>query len=185
MAVEQKLYTADDLWNLTAGIDKSFELINGVLVETYPMYALPGIITADIGSMIVAHVHEHHLGYAFAKTGCILSRNPDTVLAPNISFVAKQRLSTLTDKYLDFAPDLAVEVISLNNNQVEIHEKIIAYFGGGTRMVWIVYPRSRAIYVYTSATEVTILGVNDSLEGGAVLPGFKVDVAQIFEVLDS
>jgi Uma2 family endonuclease len=186
MAVEEKLYTAEDLLKLSEADDsKRYELVEGKLIEMSPTGATHGILANEVAFIITAFVRSANLGYVFsAETGFRLSINPDTVRAPDVAFVAKERMTAKTDGYLDLAPDLAVEVVSPGNTLAEIHEKVIEYFRAGTRLVWALFPKSRAIYVYRAANQITVLGIDDVLEGDDVLPGFKVSVRDIFAVLD-
>ncbi len=100
-----------------------------------------------------------------------------------MAFVSKARLQPSDDGYFKGAPDLAIEVVSPGNSKTEIHGKIKAYFQAGTRMVWVLYPKSRAMYVYHSASEEGILGEADTLDGNDVLPGFGTPLTEIFKVL--
>jgi Uma2 family endonuclease len=78
------------------------------------------------------------------------------------------------------APDLAVEVFSPSNTGPEMQQKADVYFKMGVRLVWVVYPKSRAIHVYTSPTTVIIKRDGDELDGGDVLPGFTLEVSDLF-----
>src|SRR5262249_14150410 len=124
------------------------------------------------------------LGQVVAEIGYQLSENPDTVRAPDVSFMAKARVTPRTSDYDKTAPDLAVEVASPGNTASDLNEKISEYFEAGGRQVWVFYPKTRTIYLYTSHLKVKILSGDDTLDGGEVLPGFRVKVADIFAVLD-
>jgi Uma2 family endonuclease len=78
-------------------------------------------------------------------------------------------------------PDLAVEVVSKSNGAEEIVEKVGEYFQAGIGLVWVVYPRVRQIYVYTSAIQVRILPESAELDGGEVVPGFRFSVKRLFD----
>jgi Uma2 family endonuclease len=77
---------------------------------------------------------------------------------------------------------LAVEIISPNEYAVDVDEKTRQYLQAGTKQVWLVYPRSKSISVYTSLRDVTIYTQEDDLSGGDVLPGFACKVADIFAI---
>jgi Uma2 family endonuclease len=183
MAVQEKLYTADDLWEL-AFQDKHFELSKGVLVEMPPTGDEHGIVGLWLGSLIVIYVDAHDLGQVFgAETGFVLSRNPDTVRAPDVAFVSKARLKPLTGKFYDGAPDLAVEVVSPTDTASQIRRKAAEYLEAGTKLLWIVYPDGKNIDVYQPGSTVEILTIDDTLEGGDVLPGFHLPVRDVFKRL--
>jgi Uma2 family endonuclease len=184
MAVQDKLYTADDLLNLPDD-GKRYELVKGKLIEMSPTGRPHSVLTVWLLNLLFNHVRSRDLGeVAGPDAGFFISRNPDTVRSPDISFISKDRLGPLEDGYYTVAPDLAVEVVSPGNTKTELHEKVVEYFKAGTRLVWYFYPKSRAVYVYHAPNKITVLGVDDPLEGGDVLPGFKVNVRDIFAVLD-
>ena len=81
----------------------------------------------------------------------------------------------------DIVPDLAVEVLSKSNTAEEILAKLWDYFQAGTRLVWVVCPSVRQVYVYTSPTDVRILAEPADLDGGEVVPGFRVSLHRLFE----
>jgi Uma2 family endonuclease len=82
-----------------------------------------------------------------------------------------------TEGFSTVAPDLAVEVSSPSNSKTEMQEKVTAYFQSGTRLMWVGYPRSRTVYVYTAANKVAILDHDGVLDGGDALPGFSAAVS--------
>jgi Uma2 family endonuclease len=90
------------------------------------------------------------------------------------------RLIPVTDNAWDVVPDLAVEVISPHDLAEEILQKVVEYFQAGVRLVWIVYPQQRLVYVHESLTQVRCLTQTEELDGGAVLPGFRLPLANLF-----
>jgi Uma2 family endonuclease len=187
MAVQEKLYTADDLLQLSAaGDSKRYELIEGRLIEMSPAGEAHGGLANEIAFLITAFVKPKKLGRVVAaETGFQLGKNPDTVIAPDVAFTSKARLKPFTNKFSTVAPDLMVEVESPGNSQDELHQMVVDYFKAGTRLAWFFYPKSRVVYVYRSPNEVSIFGVDDTLDGGDVLPGFSAQVKDIFAVLDT
>ncbi|MEP7287058.1 MAG: Uma2 family endonuclease [Chloroflexota bacterium] len=185
MAVQDRLYTAKDLLDLPHD-DNRYELFKGMLIEMSPTGATHGLITAKLTALIAVFVYLHDLGQVYgAETGFILSQQPDTVQAPDVAFTAKGRLPKVTDSYPTVAPDLVVEVASPGNTKIEMQQKVEAYFQAGVRLIWIVYPNSRTVYVYRGALDVAILGGLDGiLTGDDVLPDFSAKLSEIFSVLD-
>ena len=111
--------------------------------------------------------------------GFILSRNPDTVLAPDIAFVRAARLANAGDGYLELAPDLAVEIISPGNSSAEIERKISIYFESGSDEVWVVSPRKREVAVHRGQGMVEALRVDDKLES-PIFPNLSLRISEIF-----
>ena len=184
---QDHLYTVEELWelsHLSENADKRLELIEGVLHEMPPTGGEHGGIALDVGSMIRNYVKAHELGYATAaETGYILFPNPngkDTVLAPDVGFISKQHLPQgLPTRYIPAAPDLAVEVVSPTDSADEIDQKVLLYLRYGTRMVWVIYPRTRTVVAYTPGG-IQRFDLDGTLDGEDVLPGFALAVRDVF-----
>ncbi len=186
--VSVQLYTAADLWALShrpeyAG--KRLELREGVLIEMSPAGGLHGQIASRLDRLIGAFVEARRLGaVTAAKTGYVLCAHPegrDTVRAPDVGFVAAGRLPEgMPDGYIPFAPDLAVEVISPNDDAEAVQQKVLDYLRCGTRQVWVVYPRARSVVVHTPEGSAQTFGADDTLDGGTVLPGLRIPLRDVF-----
>jgi Uma2 family endonuclease len=189
LTVQDRAYTADDLWdlsNLPENADKQLELIEGSLIEMTPSSAIPSIVAAAILSFISAFVREHDLGFvAGADGGFRLSAK--TVLSPDVAFVAKGRLTELPDRFFLLAPDLAVEVVSPTDSIKAVQRKAARYLAYGTRLVWIVYTKEKIVDVCRPSQEgdmsVQEVGIEGTLDGGDVLPGFTLPVSDIFKAV--
>jgi Uma2 family endonuclease len=145
MAVREQLYTAADLLELPHDRMR-YELVKGHLIEMSPTGKSHGQLTYRIAHLLGSYMDQHDAGQVFgAETGFKLAQNPDTVYGIDVAFVAKARAQHGED-YFDGAPDLAVEVYSPSNTKLEIHQKVEQLFQNGCRLVWLVYPKSRAIY---------------------------------------
>ena len=176
--------TAEELLRLPTGMGERYELISGELKIMSPAGSRHGRIASRINSLLEQVAHQGGLGATFgAETGFILSRNPDTVRAPDAAFVAAARLPAgdLPDGYFRGAPDLAVEVISPSEAAAEVQSKVTEYFEAGARLVWIVYPNNRQVVVFRSARQDTTLVADDTLDGGELLPAFACRVSELFE----
>src|SRR5260370_15576065 len=156
MIAQEKLYTVADLDALPDD-DRRYELDRGRLIVMQPPKPEHGALVMEIGGFIRDHVRPNHLGRVTAESGYRLSENPDTVRAPDVSFTSNARLTPLSGAYPQVAPDLAVEVASPGNTVDDMNQKIEQYFAAGVRQVWVLYAKTRTIYVYTSARTVTIL----------------------------
>ena len=117
-----------------------------------------------------------------AETGFRLASDPDTVLAPDAAFVRRERVEAVGDTvgYWPGAPDLAVEIVSRHDRYTEIAEEVGAWLAAGTRMVIVVNPRQHRATVYRSLQEIAILTEDDTLDGGDVVPGWRMPVRELF-----
>jgi Uma2 family endonuclease len=174
--------TAADLLNLTDDQHR-YELVRGELRQMAPAGADHGERTWLLGMYLGLFVLENKLGKMFAaETGFILATNPDTVRAPDIAFVRKERLPVggLPLGYLPISPDLSVEVISPFETAEDIQEKVEDYFRAGTSQVWTVYRKTRSVVVHYANGSTIHLHETDQLDGGDLLPGFSIPVAKLF-----
>jgi len=180
----KKPMTADELfkhYNSTLG---KHELVRGQLVVMEPVGTEHGAVALSVGSVLLMYARENALGTVFVETGFILQRNPDTVRAPDVSFVAAERMKRLTRderrKYFVGHPDLAVEVISPDERWRNTEEKIADCFTAGTQLFWIVDPQKRRIIVRKpDGTSQLLSEDNDQIDGGNVLPGFSATVREL------
>jgi Uma2 family endonuclease len=188
--VQQKLYTAEELWELMSESEEYqfAELIDGELFIAGGSGGEATIVAAEILTYLRVFVREHELGYVTGADGhYLISNEPDTELIPDVGFVKKARMpKPIPKKFLPFAPDLAVEVVSPNDKAKEIRQKIEKYLEHGTSLIWIVYPASRRVDVYRSSDKEHSQLVDETgiLSGEEVLPDFKLAVKNIFSVLD-
>jgi len=99
-----------------------------------------------------------------------------------VSFVSRNRIENAkpVKGYWKGAPDLAVEVNSPSDTVGRIEGKVAEWLESGTRMLWVVSPKMRTVTVYRSLTEIAILTDKDTLDGGDVVPGFRISIAEIF-----
>jgi Uma2 family endonuclease len=147
-----------------------------------PSGSLHGRFTAYISGLLWDYVKENPTGVVFgAETGFIIARNPDTVRAPDVAFVTNARLpDPLPPGFFPGPPDLAVEVLSPGDRASEVNAKTLDWLSAGCQEVWIVDPHTKTIAVHRSNESIIVLKSADTLESPAVLPGFKVSLAEIF-----
>jgi Uma2 family endonuclease len=177
----ERLHTIEEL----PEIPDCYELVDGeLLMMMSPAGWLHGHLVMKIGIVVGAYIDENKLGMAFGEqTGFILTRNPDTVRAPDAAFVREDRIPAERDlgEYFPGAPDLAVEVLSRSNRASAMKRKIAQYFGAGTQLIWVVDPGAKTITVHAPAREPVTLDKSGALKGEDVLPGFHYPFAQLFE----
>ena len=180
----EKLYTVEEL----PDIPDCYELVDGELIMMMsPAGPLHGYLVIKIGAVLHAYVEEKNLGMVFGEqTGFILTRNPDTVRAPDVAFVREDRVPTegVGNEYFLGAPDLAVEILSPSNRPSAMRRKTNQYFAAGTQLVWVVDPKRRTIAVHAPNRDPTTLNETDTLDGEDVLPEFRYEIAQFFARLN-
>jgi Uma2 family endonuclease len=182
MTVQEKLLTAEEFARLP-GIDKKRELVKGRLVEEMsPAKPRHSVVADRFWLYLSRHVEQNDLGLVATELPCILSRDPDTVRVPDVGFVSKKRLEDPNlNEYIPVAPDLAIEVISPGDTVDEVIEKVGEYFNAGTQLVWLAYRQQ--VYVYTSPEDIQVINMDGTLDGGDVLPGFKLPLRDVFKGL--
>jgi Uma2 family endonuclease len=182
MELHEKLYTADEFFeflSLPENDDRRFELDNGRIVEI--QYATPfaSITGGRIAYFLNSFVLPRDLGYVAGANGAfILSEN--RVRLPNGTFISKIRMPKIPER-LEIAPDLAVEVVSPDE---DIFMKANEYLRAGTKIVWAVYTDELRVYALRldedGALRSVSYGIDATLDGGDVLPGFSLPVRDIF-----
>jgi Uma2 family endonuclease len=165
----------------TTSRDGLWELIDGEPVEVTPSSDRSGWIAGEVFGRVRDHVRSHNLGWAFPpETGFVLFDDRATVRSPNAAFVRRDRLAELTDQFVSLAPDLAVEVLSPSDRMADALSKVAMYLQAGVRLVWLVDPSEWTVTVFRPDAALTRLEAADTLDGGDVLPGFSLPVAEIF-----
>lgn len=161
-----------------------FDLIEGNLVQTELAGMREGIITMNTGARVYDYVEHTGIGTAFgAETGFILGRNPDTVLGPDVSVVRSGRMPVDADPdfYVPVAPDLVVEIIFPSHTANYVNAKLLAYLRAGTELIWTIDHLHRIVTVYAPGRTARILTKDETLNGGDVLPGLEIPLADIFD----
>jgi Uma2 family endonuclease len=177
MAAE--ITTAEEL--ARAGDIGRCELVRGELRMMIPPFAEHGRVAMNLGALIANHVKAQGLGTAYAaETGFLLARDPDTVRAPDVAFVGADRDPTPERGYYPGAPDLAVEVLSPDDRPGYVRDKVAEWLEAGALAVWVVDPRRQTVTVHTAHEAPAVLSRTDTLRGGDVLPGFAIEVGEIF-----
>ena len=182
MRTLKKLFTAEDLERLPSN-GKRLELVKGKVYEMAPAGGRHGHVANWAAVRLTVHTDSAGLGHVFtAETGFLIHNDPDTVRAPDVSFVSVSRLALndIPDGYINLAPDLVVEVVSPNDRRREVREKVEEWLNAGVRLVWVLYPATRTAMVYRSLSDVTNLVEGDFLDGEDVVPGFSCRLGEIF-----
>ena len=181
MATTVKLYTGEDLAAMPG--DEPWELWEGALRKVPGS----GLEASEIAGVVIAFllpfVRSRKLGVVSTSDGTYyLARNPDTIVVPDVAFVRWEHLPDRTRPkgFCPVPPDLAVEVVSPSDTPRDVAGKVELYRRAGVPLVWWIYPERRAVIVFRAGQQVAELGEGDELDGGEVLPGFRLLVAEIF-----
>ena len=159
------------------------ELIDGVLREKEGVSQRHGEIEIQLTIPLGSHVLANGLGRIYpSDTQFVVLRDPDKILIPDLAFVRADRLPPESERWqiAPFAPDLAVEVISPNDSYDEVADKVDLYHQAGVPLVWLIHPRRRAVVVHPLGQPASTLFEGDILDGGEVVRGFRLPVADLF-----
>ena len=179
---EKKTWTAENLLALTSD-ENHYEIVNGELIKMVPASARHGKLASRLVHALASCIGEHGLGQVYtAEPGFQLRAQPLTIRAPDVAFVRRERipLEGEPEGFWAIAPDLVVEIVSPSETAEDVHQKVADYLRAGTRLLWLVYPASQAVMEYRSPMEARQLTVEDDLDGGEVVPGFRYPLKQLF-----
>jgi Uma2 family endonuclease len=159
------------------------ELVRGEVRVMSPAGSQHGRVAMQIGTRLSVFVADQGIGTVYAaETGFKLASDPDTVRAPDVAFVTRERADAVgdTEKYWPGAPDLAVEVLSPDDRYHEVEERVFDWLAAGCRMVVVVNPRRRAATIYRSPSDIRLLTENDAIDGSDVVPGWTLPLRELF-----
>lgn len=179
--------TEADVEELEAREDRLYELVDGILLEKVVAY-IESVLALAIGAKLREFVKPQKLGIVSGADG-MMRLFPGLVRIPDAAFTDREQFPegrVGPEAIPDLHPDLAVEVLSESNTDEEMDEKLRDYFESGCRLVWLIDPPTKSALVFTKPDRAsgTSLTIHDSLDGGEVLPGFTLPLAELFAELD-
>jgi Uma2 family endonuclease len=164
--------------------DMLYEVVDGQVAEK-KMSARETEIASLLVGMLTPFLRANRLGRVVGEMLFRIDLEKDLRRRPDVAFVSHTRWSfnRRVPKVTpwDMVPDLAIEVISESNTAYEVQKKIHEYFNAGVSRVWVVYPDEAEVYLYASPTEIQVLKVGQELDGGDLLPGFRLPLTALFE----
>src|SRR5436309_6780642 len=171
------LMTADELLRMPDD-GYRYELVQGELRKMSPAGADHGDVAASIVISLGSYVKARKLGKVYtADPGFYIERDPDTVRAPDVAFVSRERV-VKTPRFFEGAPDLAIEVVSPNDTYMEVEEKALQLLHAGTRAVIVVIPKTQSARVYrTGKLEV----LTDAITVEDIIPGWRMPFSDVFD----
>ena len=182
MAKAVRVTTADELLQITED-HHHYELLHGELSRRSLPVARRGVISTELLLRLGTWAKRHDLGLVTDRVGFLLDQDPDHVRAPDVAFIRKERLpeTGVPVKYWPGAPDFCAEVVSCNDTYAYVQEKACDWIRYGTRLVVVVEPDRRRLVVHRSDKDVQILGEDDVLDGGDVVPDFELAIRELFQ----
>ncbi len=174
------LLTAADVERLSLP-GKQVELVRGQLVVREPPGTWHGAVAAKLAHYLSAFVLPRGLGLVFAQdTGFKIASDPDTVRAPDVAFVARERLGLIHARgYAALSPDLLAEILSPDDRPGEVLAKVADWLAAGTRLVWVIDPERAEVRVHRQDGSLSLLREMDDLDGEDVLPGFRCPLRSV------
>ncbi len=160
-----------------------YEIVYGEIKERSMPSPIHGRIQARIGAKLLSYVQKKNLGAVYIETNFEFAEN--LIRITDVAYVSFERFPETGEDESSrwhIAPDLAVEIISPTDDYEDVQEKITEYFTFGVRQVWIISPESKTLTVYFSRTNVRILTETDELISEDILPGFRLNLSEIFQV---
>ena len=182
MSVDAPPITADQLFDMPDD-GLRHELVAGVLSTMTPPGFEHGRLAARIGALLDAHTRATGSGVAVGEVGFVISRDPDTVRAPDAAFVRAERADAVgpTRRFWPGAPDLAVEVVSPDDSFREVQEKARQWLSAGTVAVVAIEPAKRTATVYRAGVEAHVFAEGDVVDLDDAVPCFSAPVAALFD----
>ena len=188
MIVRDRVYTIDDVWQLSQRPENEAEryyLIDGELSITMSPGELHGMLAGEIARVTGNFVIEHDLGRVTVETGYHPSGNRGTLLVPDVAFRRKRRApGPIRIGFVPHMSDLAVEIVPPRNSLPELRRKAEVYLQNGTALVWLVNPADEIVEVWRLADgdelHSEIVTTAGALSGGTVMPGFRLDLNTLF-----
>ena len=177
--------TVEDVVRLRNTERRLYELVDGTLVEKamgWQESFLAGILLQWLNN----YLDHHRIGVATGPDG-MTRLFGDTVRGPDVAFVAWARMPggrIPKEPVPDLVPNFVIEVLSVGNTYGEMSRKRREYFHAGVELLWMVDHRSRTVTVFRTPQDATVLTAGQNLDGGNVLPGWQVDIADLFSRLD-
>lgn len=162
---------------------KSTELVRGRLIVRELPSAYHGHVAAKLLFLLGQHVYGRDLGWLFSQdTGFKIESDPDTVRAPDVAFVSKERQPAIPRRgYAPFAPELAAEVLSPDDRPGEVLSKVGDWLDAGVHIVWVIDPARREARIYRADGTQSTIGEGNALDGEIVLPGFSCRLADFLD----
>jgi len=185
MVVQKKTHTTAEFSafiHKAENADRLFELIDGEIVEKVPTEE-HGVIAANIVTELNLYLRTNRIGRVAVEVRHQLPGDDQNDRLPDVSFTSQLDRPVVREGAVQHMPDLAVAVKSPDQTDKLMADKADFYLANGSRMVWLIYPRKRLVEVLTPDARYLLSGT-DVISGDDVLPGFTMNVSDVFAGLD-
>lgn len=163
--------------------DALYEVINGVVVENSLMGSYPVEIASILHEYLGPFARRTGVGRAIVEM--LFRIDSATQYRPDVAFVSHEKWPvgrrTPNSQPWEVVPDVAIEVISESDRGEEVLRKTLNYLKAGVRAVWLIYPSLETIHIFDSFTQIRVLTRDDVLDGGQIIPGFRLPMSSLFE----
>jgi Uma2 family endonuclease len=181
MFIDQRTFSLDEyhaFCELPENRDRLFELVDGHVVGKSSDF-IPSEIALIVAHLVKDWLDQNPIGRVSGADGTYIL-SPEHEFMPDVDYISKVRMPDKPPRQVLMAPDLAVEVKSPTDTIRKMREKVEIYLAHGTQIVWLVFPDTQRVEVYTPDGEILDVGMDDELTGGTVLPGFTLALRKIF-----
>jgi Uma2 family endonuclease len=186
MLIGDRTYTKAEFYEfiqMPQQANRVFELINGEIHEKMPSFGYSSGTRARLTTFIGMYLLNNDIAF-FTDVQGGYDIDHENTFAPDVGIILKSRLAALpTDQFIPLVPDFVIEVVSPSDQKDyknRIEKKLNKYIEAGVMLIWYVYPDRKQVEVYKRGQPVQVFGVDDTLDGGDVLPGFTLRVSDIF-----
>jgi len=154
------------------------EYVNGEIVSLNLGTKQHARIAVRCGYKLESYLEQHPIGAVYGELHCKLRIGAETRFRlPDVCVVR----GSFEGRYLERAPDLCVEIRSPDDAISSLIAKFSDYFTNGCKLGWLILPEEHTVLVLTpGAASPQVAGMDDTLDGGALLPGLQLPVASLF-----
>jgi Uma2 family endonuclease len=167
--------------SLPENSDRRLELVNGEINEKRGYTQLNGTIVSNLCGHIYSFLKQHPLGRSYISASYHSPGDERNIRQPRLSYVSDLSREVVDKGSAPYMPDLAIEIKSPDDTIDQMREKADYYLKNGSKLVWLFYLEKRLVETHSAKTGTDILTIDDTLDGGDVLPGFKMPIRAIFE----
>ncbi len=181
---ESPIYTAEQFLEARHELPDAgrwMELVAGKIINLDPPDVEHGTIVLNISKVLSVYLHQVDQGYACFELGLLVKQNPDTIRFAPVSIFNSGARFEETDKVLsERKPAAIIEIASTNPRRQIMNDHVSDYVAWGVELIWVIDPHVQEVLEYLPARGSEVIDVHGKLTGGHVLPGFSMNVKDLF-----